>query len=630
MKKIITGLLFTLLFVNNSYARFQTLQEADIKYDFYNRDLVIHKDGTHESIVEYQITLLREQARGFAAKFPIMYNSDSTSVDIIEAKSTLKGKEYPVESSMIEDKEVQNNEQGFDDTKQISISFPKPEVGATIYLKYKMHTKKVPLKNKFFSGYYFGTDGYWEKSNVTINSAIALQMQINDPYKKLSVKKEAIKNKPNYFYKAQITLEKPVIIRTINEARSSVLNNKHLTYISVVSTDSWQELGEALSVDYKKVLDQKMPQLFLDIVEAASKEKNTIDQINKVTTMLNEKIEYFGSWRTIEGKFIPQDLEAVVTKQSGDCKDFATITTKILNALGHKANVSLVFRGSSYQPEPDILPTLKAFNHAMVRVVDDSGKVYWIDPTNYLSMADGLFKDIAGKYSLVLDAEKSKYEQIPSILENHAKTLITNTIARDKIATSRIELIGEQATVLTSADLYLSKQSVEDFVFNNFATNNINTKDRVNSAIPVLMSRVVKPITISLTFKDPNLFSKTNLGLAYALKTSNLTFVNSIIDVDKQEDVQDLYLGYPRTIQRKTIIKDIKVQNIKNLNFKLNNPFVSLSRQAHIEDNDTIIVEQAIIHKSRIENDKFQSEDFNKLQNAVLDNLIDYSVILPD
>ena len=59
---------FAFLFANNSYARFATLQNADTSYDFYNRDISINENGTYEETVEFQITLLREQARSMAAK----------------------------------------------------------------------------------------------------------------------------------------------------------------------------------------------------------------------------------------------------------------------------------------------------------------------------------------------------------------------------------------------------------------------------------------------------------------------------------------------------------------------------------------------------------------------------------
>lgn len=37
---------FVFLFINNIYARFANLQDADISYDFYNRNISINEDCT--------------------------------------------------------------------------------------------------------------------------------------------------------------------------------------------------------------------------------------------------------------------------------------------------------------------------------------------------------------------------------------------------------------------------------------------------------------------------------------------------------------------------------------------------------------------------------------------------------
>jgi len=238
-----------------------------------------------------------------------------------------------------------------------------------------MKKHNIPVDKEFFGDYYWGTNGYWKKSKLTINSALPLRIKTNDPYKKLLVQTDAIKDNLNYFYKAEITLHSPLINDVMNELTNSILAREKYTHISVTSLDSWKKLGNNLTVKYNAVLDQPLPKLFLDIIDIASKETNPVDQINIVTKMLNEKVEYFGDWRSINGKFIPQNFTKVATKQSGDCKDFSAITVKILRELGYKTNIALVHRGAGYQSKPDILPTMWDFNHAMVKAIDKTGKI---------------------------------------------------------------------------------------------------------------------------------------------------------------------------------------------------------------------------------------------------------------
>jgi len=626
---IIFGLLACLCFVPYaSYARFCTLEDASVKYDFYNRDVTINKDGSSEDIVEFQIELLKEQAIELANKYTIDFNSESSSIEVIEAKSVFEAKDYKVMKNMIENKSVVYNTPGFDDTRQISISFPKAQIGTKIYLKYKERINKVPVDGEFFSDYYFGLYGYWQKASLTFNSAIPLQMKINDPFTKLSIKKEDIKVGENYFYKAQVKLGQPIINGVVNEMRSSSLNPKKLTSISISSLSTWQKLGADLSAKYDEILDQPLPLLFTEIINLAQKEKDPIDQINQVTASLNEKLHYFGDWRSVNGKFIPQNFDDVEKKQSGDCKDFAAVTTKILNSLGFKANIAWVFRGAGYQQEQDILPTLTRFNHVIVKAVDAKGRTYWIDPTNDISMAGELFPDIAGKPTLVLDKDKSVYEKIPEIIEDNAKILVTTIVEQNNTVFTTIKFFGQEAMDLTGLALYRSKENIEDFIYNEFALHDIASANRITSDIPELKSRIVKPLTISINYIDPRMFAKTNLGSAYQLE-ANLNFLERLSNVDIKEDVNDLYLGFPRTLERKTIFKNIKIQNPQNLNLHLINPYVSLLRQCYIESDDSVVMEKAQVHKSWVENEALKTQDFEEIQKNLQESIRDTLVVLP-
>jgi hypothetical protein len=631
MFKKLTCLIFVLLFTTtNSYARLQTLEDANLTYDFYNVDILINEDGTSETITELEITLLRENARNLAAKFPIYYNSDSSSIDIIEAKTIFNDKEYPVTKNMIEDKSIGTNHAGFDDQKQIAISFPHSEVGTKIYLKYKERVNKTPIDKEFSGNYFFGIDGgYWKESTISINSAIDLKIKTNDPYKVLSVNTEKLKDKPDHFRKAQIKLIKPITSETINEVPYSNLNPKLLTYVSISSMDTWKKMGANLAPKYVEIQNQEMPKLLADIFKEASKEKDIITQINTITAKLNEKVQYFGSWQSHKGKFIPQDLALVASKQTGDCKDFSTITVKILKELGYQANVALVERSIGNQEVENVLPNNAAFNHAIVKVTDKDGKIYWIDPTNTVSMSDGLFPDIAGKHALVLDEKNSTFEKIPEISEAHSKMLITKMLDQNKTVNLTLEFLGEDALQLTGAELYLSKKGIEDYIYSNFLLSAIEENNRISSTIPSLNSRLVEPITISLKYKSPSIFFKSNLGKGYSLDTK-WYLMSDIAKIDPTTNINDLYLGHPRTLERKTIIEQTKVSNVKNLDFNITTPFLTLSRQCYIEGENTIIAEKAVIHQSWIKNEEFNSEPFKKLQKLIHDELTNSSVILPN
>jgi predicted transglutaminase-like cysteine proteinase len=626
LKKFLSVFFIVLLFTSNAYARFQTIDDATLVYDLYNTDIKIHKDGTYERTVEMQITLLRENARSLATKFPISYNSDSTSIELIEAKTIYKGKEYIVDKKMIEDKSIGNDRSGFDDHKQISISFPYSEVGSKIYVKYKEHIKNPILDNEFFTNYYLGGE-YLNHAKITIDSEIDLQIKVNDPFKKLSVSTEPRKINPNYFRKASITLTEPLYTATANEVYASVLNPSLFTYISVSSIDNWKNLGNKIAVDFIEKQEQPLPKIFTQIVESASKEKSLIDQLNIITSKLNEMVKYFGDWRTRGGKLIPQDLVDVANKKSGDCKDFATVTVKILKELGYQANVALVTRGEGIQQQEHILPSSSIFDHAMVRVIDKGGNILWIDPTNKTSMADGVYPDIAGKTALVLDKEQSSYEKIPEVSENHAKVIITEIIEPSKIINNTIEFQGECAASITALELDLSPQIIQDSFYNYLAKSGVEEQNKISSIIPPLTSRVVKPITVSVTYKKPDIFFKNNLGYGYNLDPQ-ISVLSTLISADPSTNVNDLYIDYPRTLERKVVIEKARAENLENLNFEINTPFVTLSRKCVAVGENVEITTKLVIHTQWIKNSELKSKDFQELQRVIKHEIINSSIIL--
>lgn len=626
LKKFLSVFFVALLFTGNTYARLQTIDDASLVYDQYNVDIKVHKDGTYEQTIEMQITLLREGARSLATKFPISYNSDSTSVELIEAKTIYQGKEYPVDKKMIEDKSIGNDRDGFDDHKQMSISFPYSEVGSTIYVKYKAYVKNPILDNEFFGNYYLGAGSYWKQAKISIDSEIDLQLKANDPFKKLSISTEPSKSNTNYFRKATIALTEPLYTATINEAYGSELNPALFTYASISSMDSWQHWGNAIALGYIEKQNQPLPELFAKIVKSASKETNLTDQLNRITSELNEEVKYFGDWRSRGGKFIPQDLAAVASKKSGDCKDFATITVKILKELGYQANVALVTRGVGVQQAEIILPS-NVFNHAMVRAMDKDGRVLWIDPTNMTSMADGVYPDIAGKKVLVLDKEQSSYDSIPEISEDHAKITITETIAPNKIVTSQVELQGECAAMATALELNFSKQYIEDAFYSNLAQNSVEIQNRIASTIPELTSRIVQPINVSVTYKKPDIFFKNNLGYGYNLDPQ-ISVLNTLISADPAMDVNDLYIGHPRTSEKRVVIEKAKAGNLENLNLEMKTPFVSMSRKCVATGDDVEVTLKVTVHTQWIKNSELKSKEFQELQRIIKHEIVNSAIIL--
>jgi hypothetical protein len=612
-----------LFFSMSADARWATIDDAALEYKSFSNNVKINSDGTHEETIEMRVKILKEQGRSEFANFTFQYNGGNAKVTILEAKTIYQGQEYNVGPELIEDKPLASSPQGFDQLKQILISFPKTELGAEIYLKYNYKESKPVLDNFFCGKFSFGKGGYWQSDSLTLNSEIPLYIKVNDPKNVLEAKEKSGKPlKP--VKQATFNLVKPICNEVVDEP--GIINNKHLTWVSVSTIDDWTELAKKLSYDYERVIAQPLPKIFESIAEKASKEKSEVDQINIVTSLLNEKVQYMGDWRSIKGKFFPRDLEQIATSQIGDCKDFSASTAAILKHLGFKAQAALVRRSTSDLTDEAGLPSIGNFNHAFLKVTGKTGKVYWIDPTNMVSMAQGIFPDIADKMVLILDSKAPSYERNGKTDPKHSERIYVREldIVDDRITSNGyVTYKGEQALDWTGAKLYHSDQTIRDVMFNKLSRSDLEEHNKIDLIIPDLTSRIVQDVTFKFKYTQDNALIKTNLGKAILIKADWVDNVTTSVP----NQISDLIIGAPTSIYKRTIIKDKKVPQIKNLDYQEDTPWFMVKRTCKHVDNNTEIEDITIFKKSIISSEELQSPEYKKLKQNLIQNFRDSAIV---
>jgi hypothetical protein len=624
MKKLLSLIIFCTLCFAPAHARWASFEDAAIKSS-RSEEITVDKTGRLEGLIEEKSEILKEQGRAVAAHYNLTYNGDNAEIKILEAKTIYKGKEYKLDEKLIEDKALASSAAGFDQFRQILLAFPKAEIGAQIYLKYK-YTEKRPAMNGFYAGLFsFGEGLAIEKESLKLHSELPLNIVVNDPTKVLKVTQD----KPEDFNHLEVTLTRPHFTGVIGEPSSNVLNKKYITYVSVSSLNRKEDLAIKWHAQgYNKVFEQALPKDFNAILDAAAKRTNDVDQINLVTSQLNDKIQYMGDWRSIEGKIIPRPLEQISRTQLGDCKDLAASTAAILTKLGHKAQLVLVRRGVGNYYYPTALPDMSEFNHAIVKVTTKLGKVRWIDPTNFVSMANGTFPDIANKMALVLDAEKPSYERIPSVDSQAAQSIGSSVIEVPNndvvIETGKVTMRNESALGLTGAELRSTKKTIRDNLFYSLSGEDLEEKNKLSMTLPDLKSRILKDVTFSYSYKQENKLLKTNLGTALKQSYDTLRRLFSTPDYY----VQDILLTpHPYAIKTKTVIKNVKVKAIESLNKEIKSPWVYVNRQCHMKDDGLHIDYDMVIYKNLIPNEETKQPEFLALKKELEKNFMDVAIV---
>lgn len=614
---------FLLSFCQQIFAKWAPVADAPIKSS-YTKVIKVNDNGTYELMGEINREILTERGRenAFAAFY---YNGANEKIEILEAKTISNGKEYFLDKKLIEDKPLASSPDGFDQYRQILLAFPRAEVGAKLYVKYKFVLKEPLLKDFFARAFYFGEGELNTSDQIKIISKLPLHVLANDPNHVIKINKK----KSNGYYDIDIVLTKPTYINIIGEPTTGVLNEKYLTWVSVSSVKNWKELATRYGALWTKVFTQKLPEDFELILKAASKKNSEVEQINTVTSMLRDKVRYMGDWRSIKGKLVPRDLDTISKTQIGDCKDFSAATAAILTKLGYKAQIVAVVRGVD-KLSKHTLPSFEAFNHAIVRVTDKKSKIYWVDPTNFESMADGIFPDIAGKDALILDPEHPDYIKIPNINfvknERHLKRQweIINDIKF--IETGELLLKNENTIGIIGEDLKSSPDRIKSAVFYSLADKkNLDEKDKKYMHLPKLNSRIVNDVFLDYSFERKDQIFSTNAGLAFKLIYSDP--ISKICDIS-QDYVSDVFIDYyPYTYTRQTIVKNVDIKNVEFLNKEINTPWIYVKRECHLDGHDLHINETIITYKNLIPNEDIHKSEFLKLRDWLGSNFKTVDII---
>ncbi len=625
MKKLIHYTFIVVLFLSNhAFAKWADKENAALEVSYHD-EITVNRDGTFEQTREATEVILNELGRHQAASTTLYYNGDSDKIKIIAAKTIYRGQEYPVPSASIEDKPLASAQQGFDQKRQILIAFPNVEIGSKIYLKYQFIQKKPVLDNFFSNLIYLGRDELDDKISIKIKSALPLNVLVNDPKGALNISEKH----DQQFYYLTIKQTKAIYQEIINEPQPIIPNDQDFTWISISSLKKWEELGKKHGVLVNKIFSQSLPPMFNKILNKAKKIDNEVGQINLVTSLLNDKVRYMGDWRSVSGRYVPRDLAQIADSQFGDCKDFSAATAAILTKLGYKAKLAMVVRGIAASSS-QALPGFYTFNHMITKIISKSGKVYWIDPTNISSMADGTFADIADRSVLVSDPKEASYEKISAIDPSHAVVKLDREWMIKKnqvIERGQMLLKNESAQSLTGIQLFISKDTIKDVIFNLLAGNNtLDEKDKKRIKLPKLTSRIVKDITINYQMIRKNELIITNVGPA--LKLTYDGPIKEISNISPDFIADKLIANSPSTLYRSTIIKNVKAKNIDFLTKKITTPWIEVERKCSIKGKDLIINDKIIVRKNIISRTDFNQPKFIELKNWLQNNFKEVILVI--
>ena len=390
---MIRSILFSVaaaLFVLHAEARWAEPSEATATTNFSHYKIKVRKDGSSTIVTETQTEILKDSARDSEGLWRFTYDSSTSKLKIIEAKTINKDGTFEVPKNDREDKPLASRGAGFDVINQVTIGFPRVNVGSKLYLKTEETESRATIPGYFFM---LRALMYRSYQNLTldIESEIPLELNTFDPEGFFKTEKSA--------KKIHLELKRPYY-KSVVEEPDEITDPSKFVWLAISSAKNWSDFPKATLDAYEKDLTSDLPASYKKIAEKAKVKTTPTDQINTVTSEVASQMRYVGEWKELEGLWHPRSLETITQSGFGDCKDFSLSTAAILRTLGYDSHIAWVMRRREFQQGPLDDKVLNV-NHAIVRAEKD-GQVYWIDPTNITSQAQTIYDDIANRRTYVL------------------------------------------------------------------------------------------------------------------------------------------------------------------------------------------------------------------------------------
>lgn len=563
----------------------------------------IKTDGSYTRKVEEDVEILREDARMTEGMVRLHYKPDSESFKIIDAYTVNGDRREIVPLDSIEDKPLASNGEGFDQTNQVTIVFPDVKVGSRVHYTYEKEFKVVQIPEFFSEFLFFGGD-YYQELRVEVKSEIPLFYEINDPSK-------ALRWKAN---KLSLTLKNlaPLHRHVIDEVES-VTNPATHPWMMISTSKTWSEFAAPIIEDYEKVLEEPLPKSFLHIRKQALKEKTAESQMNRVTSELANHLRYHGDWRSVRGRNIPRPFKLVEKTRFGDCKDFAALTTAILRSIGIQADMAWVSR----TPDPDFTPTKLPhtfFNHAIVRA-EANGNVYWVDPTNTASFAQGIFEDIIDRPAFVLSAKAARVEHIPkgtpenSSIEEYQELTFGN---RPHVK-GKIRFTGREASFQAGRTKESSNESLRHHLI-DFISRDIPV---AYWQLPTLdwSDRITQDRDIPYEFSPKQITISTSAGTGFRLPTPRR--LSELFDLSTDR-VSDFFVTQPVTLVSEIRLQNIKVIGSESLSCHIESPWLTADRIVTPQARGAVVIDHIRILKSTLAPSDINSHEFVEFQQKLI------------
>ena len=427
----------------------------------------------------------------------------------------------------------------YDGGKSISFMYPSLQPGSKSYLSYTKEFEEPRLLGPHFfqshlpmleSEYSVTVPEYMQLGWKLFNIADTSYQFTKTTAKGKTTYTWKVKNVKKYKLESRAQDPRYTLPHIVLWIQSYKLNNVVYPFLdNPTSLYSWYY---TLTKDANKEDSPEMKRIVDSITAGVT---DDLEKVKIIYYWVQDNIKYI-AFEDGMGGFIPRSGKSVCEKRYGDCKDMASIITKMLSYAGVPAYLTWIgTRSIPYRYEE--VPTPLVDNH-MIAAYKHNGNYYFLDGTGKGTPYNTPTAFIQGKQALLgIDSNKFEIVEVPVMpsgknqYKDSVEIFVENTKIIGKGHNSNSGYYNTTLSYKLEEDKRDRKQILKDYFnksSNKFLIDSVKVKN--------IFGRE-KPVEIDYTFNIDS-YVQQNGDESYINMHLDKDYANDLIDADRKQNIE--------------------------------------------------------------------------------------------
>lgn len=583
-------------------AAIYTLRKQEVNYALVNDSIV-----TTISVYEEMLHLGDNTGRYTREK---VYTSSFVEVSNLKAYTLVPQKRKYERIDVVEFKKSYdtNSDVFYDDTKEISFTYPSVQKGVKTILEYTKTIKDPRMIGMYFFDTYLPVDKavytvvYDDRLDVSPKFHNVESLNIHKEKSKISDSQSSLSFTASQIDKIKFDRSCPsytYMAASVYCPISQFMDKDGETRYLISTTEVLHSWYRTFIKDIQNH-DPEIKSLVGTIVDS---DDSDLEKVKKIYGWVQGNIKYIAFEDGMRG-LIPHPGNYVIEKRYGDCKDMASAIVSMLREAGVEAHFTWVgTRDIPYQYSD--IPSPITDNHMIASVMLE-GKTYFLDATGqYLPL--GLPSSmIQGKECLIsLNEDEFLIEKVPiipkeeSVMSDSIAITIDNGTVYGK---GRVDLTGYAKFFNTYKLIKANQKSVDDYLERLLPKG--SNKFHLDDYDIVCLSDLYAPITIDYDFTIPDYYRTIGDNIYISLILDR-TMTDALLE-NRSVPIENDYKYINRSIIKLKIPEGYELKNIPDDSERNNDNFGFKIQYDHI-GSEVIVSREFYIDYLVMEPDSFES-----------------------